>query len=50
MPRFLKSWEFWVVAAVVVFFVPFGLNLERGTPPTTIWQDIKSGKLHLPDL
>ncbi len=49
MPRFLKSWEFWAVAAVVVFFVPFGTNLG-GTPPTTIWQDIKSGKLHLPHL
>lgn len=44
----MKTWH-WLalVAAVIVFFVPFGSNLG-GSPPTTLWQDIKSGKLHLP--
>ncbi len=43
----LRRWEFWAAVAVLVFLVPFGSNLG-GAKPTTIWEDIKSGKLHLP--
>ncbi len=38
-----------VVVGIVLFavFVPFGAS-AGGKPQTTLWEDVKSGKLHFP--